>query len=274
MAFISTTVNSQVLHQKMNIDLFIPTDRKDGPLKQPRAVIYFLHGMSSNEKDFPQFTAANRYAMENHVAMVYVCAPYSFYSNMKNGFQYYTYITEELPRLLNEIFHLPQGRDKTFIAGLSMGGYGALYLGMSRPDIYSACASFSGSVQMREMVEFAKNDPNSRSRLTPVFGENLDMPQENDLYYLARKMSELPEEQQARVFACCGKQDESYYIHDQNTAFNAYMQTLNLKTYKYMEWDGLHDNTFWDRAMLHSIAFFLKNGYDTKQLDLWRCEAE
>lgn len=274
MAFISTTIYSQVLQQRTNVDLFIPTDRKEGPLRQPRAVIYFLHGMSSNEKDFQEYTAANRYAMENHVAMVYVCAPYSFYSDMKLGFKYFTYITEELPKILNEIFQLPQKREKTFIAGLSMGGYGALLLGLSRPDIYGACASFSGACDMRGMVEYAKTDIESRQILTPVFGETLEMPMENDLFYLAQKMSELPREEQTRVFACCGKQDDSYMVREQNIAFKNYVETLDLACFKYTEWDGKHDNSFWDRAMLHAISFFLKNRYDEKKLKLWSCEVK
>ncbi|MEG3030033.1 MAG: alpha/beta hydrolase-fold protein [Oscillospiraceae bacterium] len=274
MAFITTTLFSQVLNQRMPVDLFVPTDRKEGPLRQPRGVIYFLPGISANEKDFQQYTAVNRYAMENHMAMVYPTAPYSFYTDMAIGLNYYTYLTQELPKLVDEVFNLSFKREKTFVAGLSMGGYGALLLGMSRPDIYGGCASFSGSCDMGGMLKFAQTDPASKKIMAPAFGESLELEDRYDLFKLATKMSHLPKEEQSRVFMCCGKQDDKFLIHDQNIGLKTYMETLDLASYKYMEWDGQHDNSFWDRAMLHGMSFFLKNKYDEKKLELWRCEAK
>ena len=48
-----------------------------------------------------------------------------------------------LVMLLGRMFKLPARREQNFIAGLSMGGYGALFLGLSRPDLYAGCASFT-----------------------------------------------------------------------------------------------------------------------------------
>ncbi len=270
MAFINTSVYSRTLDQRVPISLFLPTDRVSGHTRTPKAVIYFLHGKGQNNEDFQNYTAANRYAMENHVAMVYVNAPYSFYQDMACGYNYYTYITEELPDLLSKMFILPQGREHTFICGLSMGGYGALLLGLSRPDIYSACASFSGSLDMGAMLEAAKNNEEYKRIFSPAFGENLDFKDSADLFKLAENMAKLPEEEQSRVFVCCGKQDHNYFIYEQNQTFNNFAKNLNLANYKFMEWDGTHDYSFWDRAMLHSIAFFLKNSYDQKKIKLWR----
>lgn len=55
-----------------------------------------------------------------------------FYQNMVYGGAYYSFMTEELPLLLRTIFRLSPPRSQNYIAGLSMGGYGALYLGLSR----------------------------------------------------------------------------------------------------------------------------------------------
>lgn len=277
MAFVDTSVYSNVLRQDVHLDLFLPNDRLDHPIKKPRGVIYFMHGLGSSEKQFREYTAANRYARENHMAMVYVSAPQSFYNDMKYGLKYYTYITEELPQLLSSLYNLNFPREKTFIAGLSMGGYGALRIGLSRPDIFGAVAAFSGACDIRGMArrlkEAGKLEGDSASFL-PVFGEDLKISDEQDIFCLVKKVSQLPKEQQPRIFTCCGKQDDLVDLYNQNRRLKDYIQSLPIENYKYMEWDGVHDYSFWDRAMMHAIAFFLKNGYDEKKIKLWRCEAD
>lgn len=274
MAFISTTIYSQALSQHMNVDLFLPNDRKTGQPRRARGIIYFLTGISSNEKQFQQYTAANRYALENHMAMVYPVAPYSFYSNMKYGLKYFTYLTEELPALLESMFGISYPREKTFIAGLSMGGYGALYLGLSRPDMFGAIGSFSGACDIAAMLDYTKetNDLESRDIFVPVYGEDLTLEKEQNLFYLVKKVSELAFDEQPRIYMACGKQDDSYMIYQQNQSFKNYAQQLPLAQFKYSEWDGKHDYKFWDRAMLHAMAFFMKSRYDEKEIEHWRCD--
>ncbi len=277
MAFIDTSVYSNVLRQDVHLDLFLPNDRPEHPIRKRRGLIYFLHGLGSSERQFREYTATNRYARENHLAVVYVSAPQSFYNDMKHGLKYYTYITEELPELLESLYGLKFPRDKTYIAGLSMGGYGAFRIGLSRPDLFGACASLSGPCDIKMMAATIKQmdevDGDSVS-FFPVFGEDLEISDEQDLYYLIKKVSELPREEQPRIFLCAGKQDTLADIHTQTLMFKDYVSTLPLKEFKYMHWDGFHDYTFWDRAMMHTIAFFLKSSYDEKKIKFWRCEAE
>lgn len=268
MALINTSIYSKVLQQRVPLSLFLPSDCSSGRVRKAKSVIYFLPGMGQDNEDFMNFTAANRYALDNTAAMVYVYAPHSFYQDMPGGFKYCTYITEELPKLLQSMFVLPSERENTFVAGLSMGGYGALKLGLSRPDLYSACASFSGSLDMGGMLEYCKNTGEHTDLFVQAFGANLEMEQTSDLFYLAQQMA--LKQDQTRIFVCCGKQDFDYQIYPQNQKFNEFAQTLNLKDYKYMEWDGRHDHAFWDRAMMHAMAFFMKNKYDKFKIKHWR----
>lgn len=275
MAFINATLYSNVLAQNVHVDLFLPNDRAEHAPRKPRAVIYFLHGMGSCEREFREYTAANRYARENHVAMVYLSAPQAFYNDMKYGMAYYTYITEELPSLLSSLYGLEMPREKTFVAGLSMGGYGALRIGLSRPDIFGGLACFSGACDIRAMADFARQNRGGEAEaFVPVFGENLEISDEQDPFWLAEQVAKLPKEKQPRIFMACGKQDDLYNLHDQSIKLKNHIQSLPIADYKYMEWDGVHDYSFWDRAMMHAIAFFLNNGYDEKKIKLWRCKAD
>ena len=72
----------------------------------------------------------------------------------------------------------------------------------------------------------------------------------------------------------CGKQDELISIYKQNVKLDEYAKTLPLADYKFWRWDGAHEYSFWDRAILHAIAFFLNNDYDETEIRKWRCERE
>ena len=277
MSFINSSVYSNALRQEIALDLYIPTDRAEKSIKKPDGIIYFLHGLGSSQRRFREFTATNRYALDNHLAVVYISAPQSFYCDMKYGNDYYTYITEELPQLLDAIYGLKFPREKTFLSGLSMGGYGTLKIGLSKPEMFGAIVPMSAPCDMKTMTDTLRTreklEGDSLSFI-PVFGDNLEIRQEDDPYYLLKKVSNLPAEKQPRIRMMVGKQDDLAMIYDQNVAFDKYAKTLPLADYKMMSWNGVHDYAFWDRAMMHAIAFFLQNKYDEEKIKAWRCEIE
>ncbi len=275
MAFINGTFYSNVLEQEVMLDLFLPNDRSDKEVKAPDGVIYFLHGMGSSQKRFRELTAANRYCMDNHLAIVYISAPMSFYSDMKYGMKYYTYITQELPGFLVSAYNLKFPREKTFLAGLSMGGYGTLKIGLNNPDVFGAIAPFSAPCNMKGMAEeMRKNNPpaGNISTFINVLGEDLAFEPTDDPYWLIENVSKLPPEKQPRIRIMCGKQDKLAMIYNQNVEFDKFAKTLPLADYKFMAWDGGHEYAFWDRALMHAVAFFLENDYDKDRLKLWRSE--
>ena len=65
----------------------------------------------------------------------------SFYANEAHGHRYWDYVSEELPRVVGQFFRVSQEPADTFVAGLSMGGYGALKLALTHPERYAAAAS-------------------------------------------------------------------------------------------------------------------------------------
>ena len=275
MAFIRSVVNSLVMNLETHLDVYIPTDRLKDRSRKPDGIIYFLHGIGSSEEDFAEQSAAARYARDNNLVMVYPYGMQSFYNDMKYGPKYFTYITEELPEILKAVYGLEFPREKTFIAGLSMGGYGAMYLGLSRPDLYAGIANFSGAVDIKMMAdEIKKMDKieGDSSAFVQVFGEELEVPDDKNLFRLAEKVAALPKEEQPMIFSCCGRQDDLFFLHDQNIRLKNHMEKLGFREYVYKEWDGIHEYAFWDRALVHAISFFLKNDYEKKILNRWRCE--
>ena len=280
MAFINGTFYSNVLEQEVMLDLYLPNDRAEKSIEPPVGVVYFLHGMGSSQKRFREYTAANRYAMDNHLAIVYISAPMSFYSDMKYGMKYYTYITEELPVFLKSAYNLDFPREKTFLAGLSMGGYGTWKIGLSRPDMFGAIAPMSAPCDIRMVAEIVRKynaagkPVSGLESIMSTFGDDPVISDKDDIFWLLEQVSKLPADQQPRIRSMCGKQDELISIFKQNVKLDAFAQTLPLADYKFWKWDGAHEYSFWDRAILHAIAFFLENDYDETEIRKWRCERE
>ncbi|MBQ8604643.1 MAG: hypothetical protein IJ410_07355 [Oscillospiraceae bacterium] len=281
MAFISSSVYSHRLRQEISIDLYLPNDYTAGrTVTQPQGIIYFLHGLGRSQQYFKELSATSRYCRDNQLAVVYINAPQSFYVDMAHGMRYFTYITEELPQLLKSLYGLEFPREKIFLAGLSMGGYGTWKIGLSRPDMFGAIAPMSAPCNMKLVGKLlvqrkaAGKMNEDYMAFFNAFGDDMDIKDEDDIYYLLKQLSRLPAEQQPRIRMMCGKQDELISIFKQNAALDEYIRTLNLADYKFWKWDGAHEYSFWDRAILHAIAFFLENDYDEKEIKKWRCERE
>ena len=103
-----------------------------------------------------------RYVEGLNLAVIMPAVQNSFYTDMVHGGKFLTFLTEELPAMLHDLFPLSTERADTFVAGLSMGGYGAFKLALTRPDLYAAAASLSGALDIREVVK-GHGDPNDHS---------------------------------------------------------------------------------------------------------------
>ncbi len=273
MAYLECKLKSQILQTTVGVKLYFPTDLPAEVGYTVRGVLTLLHGFTNSGDDWVQMTAAPRYAADNGLVLIMPDCGNSFYQNMVYGGAYKTFLTEEMPVLLNRMFKLPQRRDRNFIAGLSMGGYGALFLGLSRPDLYAGCASFSGAVDLSMMLA-DPSVPGVREVFGPIFGDSLALPKSSDLRVLARQVAALPAAQQPKVLLTNGLQDiEPYRILQQNDSLHRAIQPLGLANYCRMQWNGVHEWNFWDRSLVYAIDFFLANGYAARKLNDWRSAA-
>ncbi len=273
MAFLDCKLQSQILQTTVGVKLYFPSDLPADVGFNIKGVLTLLHGLTNSGDSWVQMTAAPRYAADNGLVLVMPDCGNSFYQNMVYGGAYKTFITEELPMLLGRMFRLPTRRDQNFIAGLSMGGYGALYLGLSRPDLYAGCASFSGAVDLAMMLA-QPDHPGVREVFAPIFGDSLALPPSSDLHTLVRAVAALPAAQQPKVLLTNGLQDiEPYYIAPQNDSLHRTAKAAGLASYCRMQWNGVHEWNFWDRSLVYAIDYFLGNGYAAKKLDDWRSAA-
>lgn len=213
-------------------------------------VVYLLHGLAGDENNWPRFTAIERYATERNLAVVMPGVGKHFYSDVREGSMDYSYIVDELIAYCCRIFPLSKKREKTFIAGLSMGGYGAFKIAFGQSERFAACASLSGVVDLCHRV--VQEDFFEVSRNT--WGENFvqDLPgSKHDLYELVHRL-ETEGRPKPWVFQSCGVED---FLYEDNQRFKNFMGNQDF-VYEYHEGPGAHTWDVWDFWIVHALDFF------------------
>ena len=155
MAYFTGTIYSETLRMDTNIAVIAP--KKAIPFGReyngkPYKVVYLLHGLSANSADWLINTEAQINATKYNVVFITAEVQRSFYTDMKYGLKYFTYISEELPKLCASLFNISAKREDTYIIGMSMGGYGALKCAMRHPETYCGVAAFSAVCDIKDNV--------------------------------------------------------------------------------------------------------------------------
>ncbi len=215
--------------------------------------LYLLHGLSDDHTIWARRTSIERYVAPLGLAVVMPAVHRSFYTDMKFGGAYETFVADELPQIARSFFHLSERRDDNYVAGLSMGGYGAFKLALNHPDKYAAAASLSGVL---DIVGLAANAESwVRPDLVNVFGQDLALSgTRHDLRDLLRKRksegTEIP-----RLFVCCGEADELY---GQNTAFRDLAAAERVPLTWYSDPGRAHTWDYWDMRIQTVLEWLSK----------------
>ena len=114
-------------------------------------MLYLLHGLSDDDTIWLRRTSIERYVAPLGLAVVMPQVHRSFYTDEAHGNRYWTFLSEELPELVHHFFRLSRRREDTFVAGLSMGGYGALKWALREPERFAAAASMSAAADVAGM---------------------------------------------------------------------------------------------------------------------------
>ena len=248
MALIRCDLRSEVLQMDSSLFAALPQDRtaSDAPPK----VLYLLHGLSNNCSAWVTHTHVTELAWAYNVAVIMPEVQRSFYTDMVYGPAYYTYVAEELPSLCGRLFGLSQRREDNFVAGLSMGGYGALKVGLSRPGQFAGCAGFSSAADAREIAGSTER-PGLEKDIRAILGEDKHLSDNDDLFALAdqRAANGAPEQ---KIFITCGTGDDLY---QQNWRLKAHLEKLGIP-FTYREWGGEHTWKFWRESIDLLFPFF------------------
>jgi putative tributyrin esterase len=257
---ILTEVNffSEFLTLRCTMRVILPQrSLADAQKKRPPKyrTLYLLHGYSDDHTAWQRWTSIERYVEGFNLAVVMPAVNLSFYTDMVHGGKYWQFISEEVPVVARDLFPLSAARADNFVAGLSMGGYGAFKLALTHPGRFAAAASLSGAVDIREVVK-KHNDPANRiwlAEMRNVFGDLSKVPNsKHDLFALARKVSK--QAVKPRLYQCCGTED---FLHADNIRFRDHVRSLLLDL-TYEEDPGEHNWVYWDVMIQRVLQWMFK----------------
>lgn len=247
---------SDVLGLRCAMNVILPqrplTDAQNGAKPNYRT-LYLLHGYSDDHTAWQRWTSIERYAEKYNLAVVMPTVHLGWYTDMAHGGKYWQFISEEVPAVARDLFPLSADRADNFVAGLSMGGYGAFKLALTHPGRFAAAASLSGGVDIAEVVKPNPTDPNNDAWLTHmrnVFGDLSKVPgSSNDLFALAETVA--GGSVKPKLYQCCGTED---FLYADNLRFRDHVRKLPLDL-TYEEGPGDHNWAYWDVMIQKVLAW-------------------
>ena len=174
MAHLTINYKSSALNMPIMLDVLIPQGR--GNYK----VLYLLHGAGGDHSSWVLNTRIADYVNTTDIAVVMPSGNNRFYINNIHGKDYYTYAVKELITQCEQWFNISRDPKDRYIAGMSMGGYGAFYAALNNPSMYNTAFSYSGLLNILE-----RYDNPQGIDMFPVFGSRDDLINNKlDLYSL------------------------------------------------------------------------------------------
>jgi S-formylglutathione hydrolase FrmB len=252
MALIRMDHVPETVKVNLSLNIILPDPgRMGGVPVAARKVLYLLHGLSGDGSAWQRYSSIETLADAYGLVVVMPSAGRSFYIDQPNGQRYFTYLTEELPQYLVDVFGLAPCREDTLIAGSSMGGYGAFKAALLHPERYAAAASFSGVLSLA-IFQLLPDDPRQKE-FAFLFGDldQLDGSEHDPAIWLQRAAKDparLP-----RLFIAVSRQEDLYPL---SGMFYAACRSLGVEA-EYHEEDGGHDWTFWDAQIRRFLGAVL-----------------
>lgn len=257
MALLQINIKSEIIQMEQTLSVVLPQvglydgERQRMIRERGFPVLYLLHGLSDDHSVWLRHTSIERYAMEYGIAVVMPDAGRSFYADMKYGLSYYTYISYEIPHIIRTMLPISSVREDNYIAGLSMGGYGAFMIALRNPDQYAAAASLSGTLDLTPGFSFPEEGYQKMAK--QIFGSKLDyIRSDYNLLRLVKKQC-MSGEELPRFYQCCGTEDFVYCV---NRRFRAAALKYGLDL-THEEGPGAHEWSYWDSNLRRILTWML-----------------
>lgn len=255
MAFLQIQFFSEVLDMAASVNVILPQSNQGigiqaSDQEELPKVLYLLHGYSDDHTTWMRRTSVERYVAIHNLAVIMPAVNHSFYFNEMNGDKYWDYISEELPVIMGRFLKVSQKPEDTFVAGNSMGGYGAMRLALTYPERFAKAASFSGAVDVQAIFDDHKED----SIVKRLFGSYRDVRGTDvDLYHLLEKNAGAGNK--PKLYVSCGTDDFLYAAHQE---FVPALKANNWDVTSHDEPGAIHEWGFWDKEIIKFIDFIFE----------------
>ena len=267
MASIRMKLYSASLKTRTNVNVHLPTLLPDQNGAENRGqefagyynthgnfpVLYLLHGTFGDEGDWQRYSRIEDYARTRNVVVVMPYGENSCYRDTKSGKNYETYITQELPHIIQWMFPVSKRREDTFIAGLSMGGGAAVRLGLSHPDIYGYTAGLSA-----DFGSIADKVKDSEFSVWSFAFDGIEIGKgtSTDTFHLAKQEME-SSGPKTNLYLGVGTDD---FLYQDNCQFHEYLNEIGME-HVFSTCPGANHNwNFWDPEIVKVLDWLPING--------------
>ena len=251
MAYYRIDYFSNALHRGTSFEMLIPNDLPEGmpEPEKPMKTLFLLHGYTGKAGNWVPDDLPVKY----NFAIVMPSAENSFYlDGLSTGHAFQTMVGIELVDYVRKTFGLAQKPEDTFIAGLSMGGFGALHTGLAYPDRFGKIGALSSALIMHEVAEMKPGGGNEVANYEyyrECFGEpkellNSDKNPETLARKLKKEGTPIP-----GIYMCIGTED---FLLEPNRAFDRFLTEEGIP-HIYRESKGQHDMAFWSEHIVHVV---------------------
>ncbi len=209
--------------------------------------IYLLHGYSDTYNGWVKKVPQIQQMSETYQVII-VC-PDGGYSSwyidspIDSNYRYETFVSKEVPKYIDAHYNTIEDRKARAITGLSMGGYGGLFIGFRHADTFGACGSMSGGVDLN----YSRNKFDVAKRI----GDTINHAENWVNYSLIHIVENYPKEGLSIIFDC-GVDD---FFYKDNVALHNKLLQLKIK-HDYIERPGKHEWLYWANAVQYQFLFF------------------
>ena len=252
MALISIDFRSETLKRSVQANVILPIENCDGPYP----TLYLLHGLTDNCNGWLSYTRIRKWAEESGLAVVMPSGENSFYMDIlvKDGClgDFGEYVGRELVEVTRKMFPLSDKREDTFLAGLSMGGFGTCRNALKYSETFGKAAILSGALHFYEYPEEWVNTQGNTIGEVKNFGD-LEKTRNSDRNprFLMERIKNDPTKSFPSFYVACGLQDE---LLEANRSIAKALKDAGADV-TYEEGEGRHDWDFWDEYIQHVLKW-------------------
>lgn len=242
-------VHSAAMHKDIPNLIILPASYTQTPAKR-YPVVYLLHGFGGNYTTWAYKTKPDLDKIASSLDFILVCpdGADSWYwdSPRDSSYRYETYISQELIEYIDRNYRSIPSRSGRAITGFSMGGHGGLWLGFRHPDLFYACGSMSGGVDIRPF-------PNNWN-MKKTLGDYATHPQQWEQHTVINQLPFRLDAGPLAIILDCGTED---FFSKVNQALHEKLLYYNIP-HDYIVRPGGHTASYWNNAIDYQLLFFKK----------------
>ena len=253
--------HAQTIMQHANFAFVLPNDvemeevRDKRHYDRPTKSLILLHGLTGTDTDWLFGGVAQEMAIQYNLAVFMPTAGNFFYLDRGYpGGNWGSYVGEELPDYIRQVFGYCDKREDTLIGGLSMGGYGTIHTALNYPERFCAAVALSSALRIHAIASGMQDGVMPPAMFRDVFGDpdtllNSDKDPEWQYKKLKAEGKDIPS-----IYMAIGTEDSLYAS---NQEFRKFLEKQQAD-FHYEDGPGGHNWTFWNEYLNRGLAWVLR----------------